>query len=180
MWVVPNNWLETSISYLYLFLMYEIGGMFCWCILLAWFTIYPGMPLQTTTNYRSETTEVYGFVTTLKAVVTWVNILQLLWDILSDYTTKNFSLWMYPLTSCLLTGFWRVFTTSQSNMAGFVCKSNGVIILKSFGKQGKKFTITWIHVNSILICDTIFWLVLSYIQWSYPVVVATVNSMRTW
>ncbi|KAG2032503.1 hypothetical protein BDR03DRAFT_985638 [Suillus americanus] len=50
MWVVPNNRLKTSIAYLYLSLVYEIGGM----------------PLQTTTDCGSETTEVYGFATALR------------------------------------------------------------------------------------------------------------------
>ncbi|KAG1725924.1 hypothetical protein EDB19DRAFT_1914861 [Suillus lakei] len=50
MWVVPNNQLKTSIAYLYLSLVYEIGGM----------------PLQTTTDCGSETTEVYGFATALR------------------------------------------------------------------------------------------------------------------
>ncbi|KAG1758415.1 hypothetical protein EDD22DRAFT_981416 [Suillus occidentalis] len=51
MWVVPNNQLKTSIAYLYLSLVYEIGGM----------------PLQTTTDCGSETTEVYGFATALRS-----------------------------------------------------------------------------------------------------------------
>ncbi|KAG2347556.1 hypothetical protein BDR05DRAFT_974081 [Suillus weaverae] len=50
MWVVPNNRLKTSIAYLYLSLIYEIGGM----------------PLQTTTDCGSETMEVYGFATALR------------------------------------------------------------------------------------------------------------------
>jgi hypothetical protein len=28
MWVIPNNWLNTSIAYLYLSLVHELGGMF--------------------------------------------------------------------------------------------------------------------------------------------------------
>ncbi|KAF9229380.1 hypothetical protein BS17DRAFT_805109 [Gyrodon lividus] len=49
-WVVPNNRLKTTISYLYLSLVYELGGM----------------PLQTTTDCGSETIEVYGFANVLR------------------------------------------------------------------------------------------------------------------
>ncbi|KAG1859675.1 hypothetical protein F4604DRAFT_1588966 [Suillus subluteus] len=52
MWVVPNNQLKTSIAYLYLSLVHKLGGM----------------PLQTTTDCRSKTTEVYGFVTALREI----------------------------------------------------------------------------------------------------------------
>ncbi|KAG1845558.1 hypothetical protein F4604DRAFT_1662541 [Suillus subluteus] len=52
MWVVPNNRLKTTIAYLYLSLVYEIGGM----------------PLQTTTDCGSETTEVYGFANALREI----------------------------------------------------------------------------------------------------------------
>ncbi|KAG1852177.1 hypothetical protein F4604DRAFT_1518149, partial [Suillus subluteus] len=66
MWVVPNNRLKTSIAYLYLSLVHELGGMFCESIQVAWFIIYLGMPLQTTTDCGSETTEVYCFATALR------------------------------------------------------------------------------------------------------------------
>ncbi|KAJ8579873.1 hypothetical protein M405DRAFT_869891 [Rhizopogon salebrosus TDB-379] len=52
MWVVPNNHLKTTIAYLYLSLVYKIGGM----------------PLQTTTDCGSETTEVYGFANALREI----------------------------------------------------------------------------------------------------------------
>ncbi|KIK32618.1 hypothetical protein CY34DRAFT_18913 [Suillus luteus UH-Slu-Lm8-n1] len=52
MWVVPNNRLKTSIAYLYLSLVHELGGM----------------PLQTTTDCGSETTDVYGFATALREI----------------------------------------------------------------------------------------------------------------
>ncbi|KAG2140218.1 uncharacterized protein EDB93DRAFT_1241888 [Suillus bovinus] len=52
MWVVPNNWLKTSIAYLYLSLLHELGGM----------------PLQTTTDCGSEMTDVYGFATALREI----------------------------------------------------------------------------------------------------------------
>ncbi|KAG2144454.1 uncharacterized protein EDB93DRAFT_1251690 [Suillus bovinus] len=52
MWVIPNNRLKTSIAYLYLSLVHELGGM----------------PLQTTTDCRSKTTNVYGFATALREI----------------------------------------------------------------------------------------------------------------
>ncbi|KAG1750783.1 hypothetical protein EDB19DRAFT_1893324 [Suillus lakei] len=52
MWVVLNNHLKMTIAYLYLSLVYEIGGM----------------PLQTTTDCGSETTEVYGFANALREI----------------------------------------------------------------------------------------------------------------
>ncbi|KAG2057080.1 hypothetical protein BDR06DRAFT_981083 [Suillus hirtellus] len=52
MWVVLNNHLKTTIVYLYLSLVYEIGGML----------------LQTTTDYGSEMTEVYSFANALREI----------------------------------------------------------------------------------------------------------------
>ncbi|KIK79428.1 hypothetical protein PAXRUDRAFT_161324, partial [Paxillus rubicundulus Ve08.2h10] len=50
MWVLPNNRCGASITYLYLSLV----------------SCYGGMPLQTTTDCRSETTQVYGFANALR------------------------------------------------------------------------------------------------------------------
>ncbi|KIJ05969.1 hypothetical protein PAXINDRAFT_20810 [Paxillus involutus ATCC 200175] len=50
MWVLPNNRCGASIAYLYLSLVYRYGGM----------------PLQTTTDCGSETTQVYGFANALR------------------------------------------------------------------------------------------------------------------
>ncbi|KZP07458.1 hypothetical protein FIBSPDRAFT_762875 [Athelia psychrophila] len=49
-WVVPNNQLKNVIAYLYLSLIYELGGF----------------PLQSTTDCGSETTDMYGFANTLR------------------------------------------------------------------------------------------------------------------
>jgi hypothetical protein len=69
MWVVPNNWLKTSIAYLYLSLVHELGGTFCKSVWVPWFILYLGMPLQMTTDCGSETTDVYGFATALRLVL---------------------------------------------------------------------------------------------------------------
>ncbi|KZP06766.1 hypothetical protein FIBSPDRAFT_914630 [Athelia psychrophila] len=49
-WVVPNNRLKNVIAYLYLSLVYELGGI----------------PLQSTTDCGSETTDMYGFANALR------------------------------------------------------------------------------------------------------------------
>ncbi|KAG2133446.1 hypothetical protein BD769DRAFT_1627428 [Suillus cothurnatus] len=49
-WVLPNNRLKDGIAYLYLSLCYQLGGM----------------PIQTTTDCGSETTEIYGFANALR------------------------------------------------------------------------------------------------------------------
>ncbi|KAG1884584.1 hypothetical protein F4604DRAFT_1878644 [Suillus subluteus] len=48
-WVLPNNHLKSAVAYLYLSLCYQLGGI----------------PIQTTTDCGSETTEIYGFGTLL-------------------------------------------------------------------------------------------------------------------
>ncbi|RDB24968.1 hypothetical protein Hypma_007391 [Hypsizygus marmoreus] len=50
LWVVPNNRLKASIAYLYLSLIKKHGGM----------------PIQTSTDCGSETTEVFGFANALR------------------------------------------------------------------------------------------------------------------
>ncbi|EIN04921.1 hypothetical protein PUNSTDRAFT_116208 [Punctularia strigosozonata HHB-11173 SS5] len=50
LWVVPNNRFKSLITYLYLWLVHELGGM----------------PIQTTTDCSSETTEMYGFALALR------------------------------------------------------------------------------------------------------------------
>ncbi|KAG2030973.1 hypothetical protein BDR03DRAFT_936513 [Suillus americanus] len=49
-WVLPNNRLKKVITYLYLSLCHQLGGM----------------PIQMTTDCGSETTEVYGFANALQ------------------------------------------------------------------------------------------------------------------
>ncbi|KAH7904483.1 hypothetical protein BJ138DRAFT_1019103 [Hygrophoropsis aurantiaca] len=49
-WVVPNNRRKDAVAYLYLKLVHKYGGM----------------PIQTTTDCGSETTEVYGFANALR------------------------------------------------------------------------------------------------------------------
>ncbi|KAG1748682.1 hypothetical protein EDB19DRAFT_1905026 [Suillus lakei] len=98
MWVVPNNRLKTSIAYLYLSLVYEIGGM----------------PLQTTTDCGSETTEVYGFATALsvhnitiergwlRVRVQWGDNVKVFWEageeIYNDMDPQQYDLvqWLWP------------------------------------------------------------------------------------
>ena len=61
-WVLPNNWLKAAIAYLE-----ELGGelvlSLCLCIGIHLHTI--GMPVQSTTECGSETTELYGVATAL-------------------------------------------------------------------------------------------------------------------
>lgn len=64
--VVPNNRLNVVITYLYLSLVEERGGMSNCCItVFSYLVLLPlsttGMPLQTTTDCGSETTGAYAF-----------------------------------------------------------------------------------------------------------------------
>ena len=53
LWVVPNNRLKTAIAYLYLTTIESVGGM----------------PLQTTTDCGSKTTQVFGLGNALRYVI---------------------------------------------------------------------------------------------------------------
>jgi len=69
LWVVPNNRLLKPIAYLYLSLIVELGGQLLQLLQLVDVVIppllFPGMPLQSTTDCGSETTLMYGLTNTL-------------------------------------------------------------------------------------------------------------------
>jgi hypothetical protein len=66
-WVLPNNRLKLAIAYLYLSLVEELSGELVLYIFLCRSHLYTiGMPVQSTTDCGSETTEMYGFASALR------------------------------------------------------------------------------------------------------------------
>lgn len=68
-WVVPSNCTNEVVAYLYLCTVEKYGGKHVLGLLCSPALIFhPGIPLQTSTDCRSETTAMYGFAQALRSV----------------------------------------------------------------------------------------------------------------
>jgi len=66
LWVIPNNHLKLAIALLYLQLIKDQGGEFMTTSVHVQCSISLGMPIQTSTDCGSETTEVFGLANALR------------------------------------------------------------------------------------------------------------------
>lgn len=67
LWVIPNNRLKLAVAYLYLSLVYLLGGMDSLHLVFFDVDITPlGIPIQTTTDCGSETTRIFALASALR------------------------------------------------------------------------------------------------------------------
>jgi hypothetical protein len=72
LWTVPNNRLKKAVVYLYLSLIKKHGGEFYSSLSFSQVTYFIdilGMPIQTSTDCGSETTEVFGLANALRCAI---------------------------------------------------------------------------------------------------------------